>query len=214
MHLRTRILRWALLAGLASALLGESAHAHSMNMFAYAEGGRIRGEVFARGGTPFIGAKITAYDPQGETLAETTTDDAGEFSLVPAKRCDWRLVAETDDGHRAEYTVPSTELSADVAENEGKPIEPSQPAPESGAAPPPPPTSESVASAPPADENADLSRQVAALRRELNQLRVELRWQDVIGGVGYILGLMGLTFYFLGVRKRDREAGGRKKSTS
>ena len=56
----------------------------------------------------------------------------------------------------------------------------------------------------PADENADLSRQVAALRRELNQLRAELRWQDVIGGIGYILGLMGLTFYFLGVQKRDR----------
>lgn len=202
MHSCTPTLQSALLVALASVLLGESAHAHTMNMFAYAEGGKIRGEVFARGGSPIIGAKITAYNPEGETLAETTTDDAGQFSLVPTKRCDWRLVAETDDGHRAEYTVPSAELSADVAENADKPIEPSQPAPQAETAPPPPPTSESVASASPADETADLSRQVAALRRELNQLRAELRWQDVIGGIGYILGLMGLTFYFLGAQKR------------
>ncbi|NQV23281.1 MAG: hypothetical protein HQ518_02845, partial [Rhodopirellula sp.] len=36
------------------------------------------------------------------------------------------------------------------------------------------------------------------------ELREELRWQDIIGGVGYILGLMGIVFYFLGVRRGDR----------
>jgi len=199
-----QILPSAIFVGFVSFVPGEQAQAHTMHLFAYAEAGKIRGEVFARGGSPIVGATITAYGPGGETLAETKTDDAGEFSLVPTKRCDWRLVAVAGDGHQAEYTVPSEELPPDLPEDTGMPAAPAKSPSNTQTVAPALPDSESAAPAPPADGTAELSRQVSALRRELNQLRDELRWQDTIGGVGYILGLMGLTFYFLGVQKRNR----------
>ena len=175
-----------------------------MNVFAYVEGGAVRGEVFARGGAPFAGAAIAAFGPDGEMLGETRTNDAGEFSLVPWKRCDWRILAVTGDGHQAEYTVPAEELPDELPDGGHKPAESPKVPAELQVATPTSPEPESVAPVRPADAAAELSRQVAALRRELNQLREHLRWQDVIGGIGYILGLMGLAFYFLGVQKRDR----------
>lgn len=203
------LLKIVIFFGIALVLTRPRADAHSMNMFAYVEGSEVHGEVFARGGTPFIGTKITAYGPDGETLGETKTDDAGEFSLPATKRCAWRVVAETEDGHQSEYTVPAEEFPADLPAAEAAPSEPAE-----STTPPPEaveePASNQAALVTPATnakgEPDDLARQISALRRELNQMRDALRWQDMIGGVGYILGLMGLSFYFLGVRKRDHLA--------
>ena len=49
-----------------------------------------------------------------------------------------------------------------------------------------------------------IGRQVAALRRDFDRYRNELRLRDVLGGLGYILGIMGTAFYFLGVRRREK----------
>ncbi len=201
------VLKIAIFFGVALVLTRPRADAHSMNMFAYVEGSEVHGEVFARGGTPFIGAKITAYGPDGETLGETKTDDEGNFSLPATKRCAWRVVAKTDDGHQAEYTVPAEEFSASLPAAEAAPSEPAEPTTPPSEAAEEPASPQAASVAPPATANGeteDLARQISALRRELHQVREDLRWQDMIGGVGYILGLMGLSFYFLGVRKRDR----------
>ena len=55
--------------------------AHQLKVFAYVEGKRIRGETYVRGGAGVRGAAVTAYDPSGQKLAETTTDDDGNFVL-------------------------------------------------------------------------------------------------------------------------------------
>ena len=199
------LLKIAVFFVLALVLTRPRADAHSMNMYAYVEGNEVHGEVFARGGTPFIGTNITAYGPDGETLGETKTDDEGNFSLPATKRCHWRLVAETEDGHQAEYTVPAAEFSTATPTAEPAPSEPPKSTPPPSETAKEPSSAPATPVAPAADgETEDLARQISALRRELHQVREDLRWQDMIGGVGYILGLMGLTFYFLGVRKRDR----------
>ncbi len=201
-----RLLQSAIAFGFVSALLCGPVHAHSMNLFAVVEGGAIQGEVFGRGASPFVDVKVTAFGPAGEVLAETRTDSSGKFSLVPTRRCQWRLVAATDDGHQAEYTVPAAELPSSLPDDPSQPVAPSsEPPAETHAvsATAAPPTT--AASRTPADAVADLGRQLAALQREVHELRNELRWQDIIGGLGYILGLMGLSFYFLGVQKRVRD---------
>jgi len=49
-----------------------------------------------------------------------------------------------------------------------------------------------------------LQAQVGALRRELNDYEQTVRLRDVLGGIGYILGLAGVAFYFLGIRRKQQ----------
>ena len=49
-----------------------------------------------------------------------------------------------------------------------------------------------------------VAMRVRPLARELKEFKEEVRFHDVLGGIGYIVGLAGLAFYFLGVRRRDR----------
>ena len=40
------------------------------------------------------------------------------------------------------------------------------------------------------------------LRRELQEWRNQERLRDILGGIGYLLGMCGIAFYFLGTRRR------------
>ena len=51
-----------------------------------------------------------------------------------------------------------------------------------------------------------VDRQVAELRKDLKRYEDKVRLRDVLGGVGCILGFMGLSFYFLGVRRKEKLA--------
>ncbi len=196
------LLRLAAVAAGVGLFAGSGAQAHSISVFAYVEDGAIHGEVFARGGTPIAGATITALDPDGAKLGETTADAEGRFTLTPTRRCPWRLVADAGEGHRAEYTVPSDELPASLPGGGEQPPEPAVPeAPQPAATPA---AADGARKGPAFDALGGLDKQVIALRRDIEQLRQELRFQDIVGGIGYILGLMGVSFYFLGVRRRER----------
>ncbi len=181
------------LAVLIVSLPPQAAFAHKTSIFAHAQGKEILGEVTTDGDTPLGGAKITAYAPSGETLAETVADEKGQFTLTVTQRCDWKIVA-SGDGHHASYTVPMDELPSDLP-----------PAPAAAHDRPHDDAHTHVGeSQEPTEGNEELHRQVIALRQDIEKLRKELRSQDIIGGVGYILGLMGVTFYFLGVRRSER----------
>ncbi|HOU21896.1 MAG TPA: hypothetical protein PKX16_06700 [Kiritimatiellia bacterium] len=56
-----------------------------------------------------------------------------------------------------------------------------------------------------------LQKQIVELRRDLAARDDRTRLRDILGGIGYILGLMGLAFYFLGTRRKTEpspSAGG------
>jgi hypothetical protein len=50
-----------------------------------------------------------------------------------------------------------------------------------------------------------VARKIKPLQREISDLKETIRLHDILGGIGFILGIMGISFYFLGVRKRDLE---------
>lgn len=189
--------------------------AHRVHIFAHVHGTEIHGEVFAEGEVPVAGAVVTAYSPAGEKLSETVSDDEGQFHFTATHRCDWRIVAESE-GHRATYTVLATELPASLPEAPGSASSPSA---EEGSDAQPQSHAEDHAQGGSHSHSHDatsagagqggdseLERQIVALRRDIDQLQRKLRWQDIAGGVGYILGLMGVTAYFLSGRRRDRTA--------
>jgi nickel transport protein len=48
-----------------------------------------------------------------------------------------------------------------------------------------------------------VNHELVELRREFQDFRQEVRWHDVLGGIGYIVGVAGIAFYFLGVRRKE-----------
>ena len=46
-----------------------------------------------------------------------------------------------------------------------------------------------------------------SLAEQLDRLEDTIRLRDVFGGIGYILGITGIMFYFLGRRKADNNKG-------
>ena len=199
--LRTRATRTAAAAVLVCLLCENPSFGHTLNVYATVEGNTIRGEVYFRGRVPARQAKVVVSDPQDEKLGETTTDDKGMFTYETRFRCDHRLVAKTSEGHAAECVIAAAELPDDLPLRDGT----SGNAPPVTAANPPQPSAD-------APDNAQLeklieqavARQVAPLQRELREYRDRTRLTDVVGGIGYILGITGMLFYLLGVRKKGR----------
>jgi len=170
------------------------AWAHKLFVFAAVRGKMIEGEVYYQGGDAARDIKMTVLGPDGTKLAEATTDQDGKFSYEPQFLGDHRLVADAGFGHRIETTVPAAELPQDLP-------------PFAAVASPASGTTGSDESRPQGPErsvaNADiqaLAQQVTALRQDLDKWKTQLRMQDLLGGIGYILGLMGLASYLL--RKR------------
>ena len=212
------LLVWLLLAGPATA--------HKLTVFAAVQGTKISGEAYFRGGAPVRKATIAVLGPKGEKLGETTTDEEGKFTFVPRVRCDHRLVASAGEGHAAEFTVAADELPrglpAELGESgKGEPRVPrvsgmgvspvralSPELPRADEAPLLRNSSraggDSIAAL--ADRLEGVEKQVVKLREELVRYEDRVRLHDVLGGIGCILGLMGLTFYFLGVRRKEKAA--------
>jgi len=171
--------RWRIALLLVLCLAAPLAFAHRVQVFAFADGDRIEGSVYFAGAGPAGGTQVRVLDPEGSAVAELQTDAEGSFSYQAQAPVDHLLVAQTPDGHRAEWRVTAAELapgfpgsSTSAGSDEAKVQAP-------------------AAGLEPLIEQA-VARQIRPLREELlaAQGRAELR--DVLGGIGYILGLAGL----------------------
>lgn len=156
--------------------------AHRLQVFAFADGDSIEGSAYFAGGGVATGARIQVLDAQGRLQAELTPDGEGAFRYQAQTAEDHVVVAETGDGHRAEWRIRASELASgfpSTAPQEPKstPVSPASPAME-------------------ADLRAlveqAVARQVRPLREELAAAQGQAALRDVLGGIGYILGLVGL----------------------
>ena len=188
-------------ATLTLVLAGGPAFAHKLKVFATAEGPMISGYVYFPGGGRAKGVTVVAQATSGARLGEAVTNAKGEFAYQATVRCDHRLVADSGDGHRATFLIEAADLPdslpAPAASTPQAVAKASEPAPE-------PPTATPLA---PPDALKQMlvevvSRHVRPLREQLERAEEKRRLHDILGGIGYILGLTGLAFYFLGVRRR------------
>ena len=206
--LRPRLLAAVVLATVCYAT---PASAHKLFVFATVREKVIEGEVYFHGGDPAGNVTVTVVNPDGKTLGQTSADEEGKFTFEPRLRCDHKLVADAGLGHQAEYTVEADELPLDL------PSDSPSDSPREGE-PKSPATSSHhhhhhhdvpTGSHGGDDLSADigaLTQQIVALRKDVDQWNARLRVQDIVAGIGYIVGIMGLVYYFLGVRRKGKEA--------
>jgi nickel transport protein len=198
-------LHWLAAIILAVALHAAPAWAHKLSVVAVAEGTTIRGRAYLHGSAAVRGATVSVFDPQGQKLGQTTTDEQGKFTLEARTRCDHRIIVDSGDGHRAECEVRAAALPASLPAR-GELGSPAADQPPEG-----PATPAVGPGAPAPAEDQQLKAKVELLAQQVEQLQTRVaefgqqaRLQDIVGGLGYILGLMGLAFYFLGVRRKER----------
>ena len=183
-------LRRSLLLALTLSLATGTAPAHSLRVFAFADGNRISGSAYFAGGGAASGARIRVLDDKGGGLAELEPDEEGGFSYQALAPVDHVVVAETGDGHRAEWRVRAAELAPGFPGSEATPPAPSEASPSARAV-------EVRADPEPlaAIEQA-VARQVRPLREELAAAQGRAAPRDVLGGIGYILGVAGLAAWW------------------
>jgi len=195
------------LAGLALLFGGRWAHAHKLNVFARCEGKTIKGYAYFPGGGRARNLEVEVVGPGGEKLGETTTDENGDFVFEARLRCDHRIVVETRDGHRASFTVEAAELPDSLRPAASvKPLPSGQPEAlgPSAVEGPTMRAKDAVASRAELEEMVEraISKQIGLLREQVERYESRRRLRDILGGIGYILGLTGLVFYFLGSARR------------
>ncbi len=172
---------------LLSSLGPREALAHRVNLFAWVEGDTVHTASKYPDGTRVKEGLIRVLDGAGRELLQGKTNERGEFSFPIPRREDLTIVLEAGMGHRADWTLPREELGGEPA-----------------SAPDPPPgfrlaeaASASAAAVPAAAleqalEKA-LDRKLAPVVKMLSELHEpRVRLTDIVGGLGWILGLAGL----------------------
>lgn len=153
------------------------ARAHGVRLHAHVEGNLIRGRVESVGGGAVSGAKIAVYARSGARLGSAETDAEGRFEFKPVEATDHRFLLDDGGGHRAEVIVTTAELPASILVDAAAGSE--------GA-------SESLKTV----IDDAVSRQVGPLHEKIDNLQSSIRLHDILGGIGYIVGVTGLWFYF------------------
>lgn len=166
--------------------------AHKVNVFAYTEGGQVKGEAYFAGGGKAQDSVVELQDGQGRVLASTQTDKDGQFSLALPTNAGsvLKVVLKASMGHQGEYALEA------LASGEAPPT-PAAPVKASAEAP--------TASAPPSLAPGELEQRLEMLlEKRLQPLTAQIAKlnadrgvsvHDVVVGLGYILGLLGLAAY-------------------
>jgi len=182
-------------------MINISAFAHKVNIFAYVEGGKIYTESYFSDGKKCVESKIEVFDNQGNKLLEGLTDKEGMFSFkIPPEDVidgDLKLVLTASMGHRAEYIIRADELGDIKGLIEEKIEEPvSVISPET--------SSVELKEIQSIIEDT-LDEKLKPIMREMREIKKSqedrISPTEIIGGVGYIIGIFGIIAYFLS-RKR------------
>lgn len=183
------------------AVLVSPALAHRANVFAWVESGMVHGEASFSGGKPAMNSGISVLDAAtGEELLTVATDEAGAFKFpVPEEAgergSDLEIVLDAGMGHRDSWVVKAEEYGAAPGHSgPGAQVEASPGDATSGAA--------DTGASPKRLEN--LAASIEALERRIDEMSRTLARgsecgpgvTEILGGIGYIIGLIGLAAYF------------------
>lgn len=99
-----------LLAAVSILAFASSALAHKLNVFAYAEAGKVFVEVYFADGKPVENGKVAVFSNNGQKIFEGTTGKDGKSSFpIPAKD-DLKIEVDASLGHKNTFTLRKEEL--------------------------------------------------------------------------------------------------------
>jgi nickel transport protein len=166
---------------LALLLLSGAAEAHRLKIFVTVEDGALSGHAFFVGGGRPEGVDFIVK-ASGQEVFRGKTDSAGGFRWKPETPADYTVTVDAGDGHRVEAAVAAERLG-------GPPTQASQKPPEAqGCAPG---DSEALTKIVEAQVDRAVARQLRPLMEAYTQAEARVRFNDVMGGVGMIVGLAG-----------------------
>ncbi|ALG69286.2 hypothetical protein [Beggiatoa leptomitoformis] len=160
------------------------AYAHKVKLFATVEGSTINGYAYFSGGAAVQNMPVIVKDNSGVVLGESLTDTQGRFSYVLTQKQAVQLSINTGDGHQASYAIQADDVSI-TTENKA--------------------TKQNVKTnlvEQPIQLLVEQAvyQQVRPLREQLEKYEEKVRLHDILGGIGYIVGIAGLWFFLQGRR--------------
>lgn len=172
-----------------SLFISQPAFSHKVNMFAYAEGNSIFMEGYFADGKKAKKCEVTVYNKEGEEVHSGVTTDEGQYEFPIPEMTDLRIVIDAGMGHKAEFLLPKEELNEEdsALESEDSPIVAS--------------TSISGGSSINKQElslivDKAVAKAMRPIMRSIAEMREEKSFSSIVGGIGFIFGLLGLYFYF------------------
>ncbi len=205
----------------------KDARAHKVGLYGWTEGEFLIFEGYFGGGAKAVNCPVTLQGPGGKTIAEGKTDEGGlaKFKLadLPKFDGDIRAILDAGEGHRAEYTIQAADLpdrtkAVGAANASARAQEATVPSPQAPAAstsstgaPNQAGTSEAVRQAVAVELKPVLQKLATVQRLLLQEQDKGPSLKDIVGGIGWIMGLVGLWAYFAGTRagtsRQDRADG-------
>jgi nickel transport protein len=184
-------------AGLAVLLLVSSpVLAHKVNMFAYVEGKKVMMEGYFADGNKPMNCEVIVTNPDKKVLVKGLTDNEGKFSFDIPEITDLKIALIAGMGHRAEYVISRGELTGVTQVSAAATASPDT----NQAA-----EAESTAESSDADSvssniNEAMLRKAVAeanrpLLRAIEELKEGASFSNIIGGIGFIFGIVGIFFY-------------------
>lgn len=195
--------------------------AHKVRIFAWDEGDTIHTESRFSGGKAARNSEVSVFENQSDTvLLSGKTDEQGYFSftLPKTKATEIEIVVDSGDGHKNSWvhqissqktetttapttsTGPNSQTAPNINTKENK-ISPTLEI-----------SSTSISTQAASSINGAelavlidniLEKKIAPIRRTLAENRNQgPTLQDILGGIGYILGLAGITAYFKSKNRR------------
>ncbi len=172
---------------------------HKIYIFATVDGNKIYTRSYTTDGSKIKEGLIEVYDKNGIKLLTGKTDSLGEFSFVIPKKDDLKIVLIGGMGHRAETIVNADEISEirrDVVQKEefkkkekvGEIIKKEEIQP---------------------IDTLILKRMIEdAVDKKINLVikmlaedRGRLKFTEIICGIGYIFGILGIISFLMGRKK-------------
>ena len=179
-------------------IMDVSVFAHKVIIFAYVEGDIVYTESYFSDGKKCMDSKIEVFNNRGDKLLEGLTNGEGEFSFeVPSEDGDLKIVLTAGMGHRAEYSISADEIRGSAGLIKEEPEEPvSLISPETSLV-----DLKEIQSI----IEDTLDEKLKPIMREMIEIKKsqedKISPTEIIGGIGYIIGIFGIIAYFLS-RKR------------
>jgi len=184
--------------------ISRDAYAHKVNMFAYAEGANIFVEGFFSDGKTAKNSVVTVFDSKNTELLKGTTDEQGQFVFPIPQKTSMRIVLNAGMGHQTEYLLSANELTGEEGPNTSEKIENDTGKSDGSSA--------EDDNAPDHSNNPELNRlienavgkAIKPVMRSISEMREERSLANIVGGIGYIFGILGIFFYIKARKETDQ----------